>query len=119
VPSSESTRPRPEPRRARGRARQIRRARLEIFAGLYDGSSGHAGSSGPVVRCPRCRRTVGHGTGSGWRQAECDTCGAGVSMRLTDPSGGRCRRVKLLSPERAEQPDDDRETRRFALLEVD
>ncbi len=42
---------RSHPPRARGRARQLRQARAELFAGLYDGSSGR--SLRPVARAAR------------------------------------------------------------------
>ena len=96
--------------------RQVRKARVDLYAGLYDGTSGHGTPSGALVRCPRCRHTVGNVTGSGWRQTTCDTCGSSLWMRQVDRCGRRFPQVRLLNPDYS---DDDPTGKRFSLLEIE
>jgi hypothetical protein len=96
--------------------RQVRQARADLFDGMYDGTSGHGTPSLSVVRCPRCRHTIGNVTGSGWRQSRCHTCGSSLWLRQVDRSGRRVPQVRLLNPDYS---DDDPIGRRFALLEIE
>ncbi len=101
---------------ARGQKRQVRRARIEIFAGMYDESSGFGVPSMVLVHCPRCRRTVGNVTGTGWRQTTCDSCGSSLWLRQVDRGGRRFPQVRLLNPDYS---DDDPIGKRFSLLEIE
>jgi hypothetical protein len=96
--------------------KKVQDARSKLFIGLYDGSTGNGSPSASVVRCPSCRRTVGNVTGSGWRQAVCDTCGSSLALRQLDRNGKRFAQVQLLNPD---STDDDATSRRFALLEIE
>lgn len=110
----------PVPSSLRSRAQKVQDARSRLFLGLYDGSTGNgapgASPIASIVRCPRCRRTVGNVTGAGWRQAACDTCGASLALRQVDRNGRLFPQVRLLNPD---STDDDATMRRFALLEIE
>jgi hypothetical protein len=105
---------------ARRGARKVQEARSRLFMGLYDASTGNGTPGASVVRCPRCRRTVGNVSGAGWRQAVCDTCGGSLALRQLDRNGNLYHQVRLLNPDSPESRDeDDATTRRFALLEIE
>jgi hypothetical protein len=98
------------------RAQNVHEARSKLFMGLYDGSTGHGAPSASIVRCPRCRKSVGNVTGAGWRQSVCDTCGGSLALRQLDRGGRRFPQVQLLNPD---STDEDATCRRFALLEIE
>jgi hypothetical protein len=95
---------------------EVLEARAELFWGLYDSSSGTSTPPSVVVRCPRCRRTVGSPASPGWRRATCDHCGASLSLRPLDRNVLRVRGVRFLNPDCT---DDDAAARRFANLEIE
>jgi hypothetical protein len=100
----------------RGKRRQVRVARAGLFAGLFDGTSGLLWPGVSIVRCPRCRRTVGTVTAASWRYASRDICGACLAPGWLDRDGAHLPHVRLLNPD---YTDDNATGRRFSLLEIE
>jgi len=76
-------------------ANKVQEARSKLFMGMYDASTGFGSPGASVVRCPRCKRTVGNVTGAGWRQATCDTCGGSLRCASSTATASASRRFSF------------------------